>query len=278
MFIFDSLYTKIFDEALQWVYTQAVLFASEFLSTVNNMGAALFDLEWISSYLEYIRLVGWALFIVGFVVAVFEMSLEYMNGQGNVKGFFLNMIKGFMMVSLFTSLPIELYRFSVTLQSSLTSDILNNTTIESSALDAFNSINIGNQGLTSLVFIIMFLYALIKVFMANLKRGGILLILISLGCFHVFSLPRSYTDAFVSWCKQVIALCFTCFMQTILLSLGLMIIYENVFLGIGIALASTEVPRIAEKFGMDTSMRVNPTSSMYAITSAMNFSRMMKGG
>jgi len=47
-------------------------------------------------------------------------------------------------------------------------------------------------------------YAVIKVFFANLKRGGILLIQIAVGSLYMFSVPRGYIDGFVSWCKQVV--------------------------------------------------------------------------
>lgn len=46
---------------------------------------------------------------------------------------------------------------------------------------------------------------------ANLKRGGILLIQISVGSLYLFSVPRGYTDGFISWCKQVVGLCLTAF-------------------------------------------------------------------
>lgn len=47
---------------------------------------------------------------------------------------------------------------------------------------------------------------MIKVFFANLKRGGILLIQIAVGSLYMFSIPRGYTDGFTQWMKQVIGL------------------------------------------------------------------------
>lgn len=49
----------------------------------------------------------------------------------------------------------------------------------------------------------------IKVFFANLKRGGILLIQIAAGSLYMFSVPRGYIDGFVQWIKQVIGPCLT---------------------------------------------------------------------
>lgn len=65
--------------------------------------------------------------------------------------------------------------------------------------------------------IILMAYAVIKVFFANLKRGGILLIQIAVGSLYMFSVPRGYTDGFVQWCKQIIGLCLTAFLQAIIL-------------------------------------------------------------
>lgn len=62
----------------------------------------------------------------------------------------------------------------------------------------------------------MILYATVKVFFANVKRGGILLTLIGVGSLYMLNLPRGYSDGFNGWIKQVIALCFTSFMQTTL--------------------------------------------------------------
>ena len=50
-------------------------------------------------------------------------------------------------------------------------------------------------------------YAVIKVFFANLKRGGILLIQIAVGSLYMFSVPRGYGDGFTQWCKQGVGLC-----------------------------------------------------------------------
>ncbi len=60
-------------------------------------------------------------------------------------------------------------------------------------------------------------YAVIKVFFANLKRGGILLIR-SLWKLYMFSVPRGYVDGFVQWCKQIIGLCLTTFLQATILT------------------------------------------------------------
>src|SRR5699024_395510 len=114
-----------------------------------------------------------------------------------------------------------------------------------------------------LLLLIAFAYCIIKVFFGNLKRGGILLALIAVGSIHMFSVPRGYSDGFTSWCKQVIGLCVTAFLQTTFLFAGLLTFTEHPLLGSGVMLAAAEVPRVLEKFGLDTSRRGNAMQALY---------------
>ena len=47
----------------------------------------------------------------------------------------------------------------------------------------------------------------------------------------------------------------------------------NMLLGLGIMLAANEVPRIAQQFGLDSSVRVNVMSVVHATTTAVNLTR-----
>ena len=98
---------------------------------------------------------------------------------------------------------------------------------------------------------------------------------IAVGTLYMFSIPRGYTDGFNQWCKQIIALCLTAFMQTTLLFLGLMTFSTNMLLGLGIMLAANEVPRIAQQFGLDTSVKVNMMSVVHSTTTAVNMTRFL---
>ena len=86
--------------------------------------------------------------------------------------------------------------------------------------------------------VILMAYAVIKVFFANLKRGGILLIQIAVGALYMFSVPRGYSDGFTQWCKQVIALCLTAFLQATILVAGLMVFNDHALLGLGLMLSA----------------------------------------
>lgn len=80
-------------------------------------------------------------------------------------------------------------------------------------------------------------------------------------------------DGFTNWCKQVIGICLTAFLQATMLIAGLMVLSKNALLGLGIMLAAGEVPRIAGQFGLDTSTRANLMGSVYAAQSAVNLTR-----
>ena len=77
----------------------------------------------------------------------------------------------------------------------------------------------------------------------------------------------------MSWCKQVIGLCLTAFLQATILTAGLMVVKDNALLGLGLMLSATEIPRIAGAFGLDTSTRGNLMSAVYTAQTAVNMTR-----
>lgn len=109
------------------------------------------------------------------------------------------------------------------------------------------------NGLKTLFFLILFSYCCIKVFFDNIKRGGVLLVQISVGELYMISIPRGFTSSFAAWCKQVIGICLTAFLQTTMLLLGMLTCENSIFLGIGIMMAAGEIPRIAQQFGLEAS-------------------------
>lgn len=235
---------------------------------LSGMGLEIFELSWIQAVVEFFRLFGWAMYVVALVVAVFDVAIAWQNGQGNIKDAALGAIKGFMAVSLFTIVPIELYKLAVEVQNSLgvamsglySGSLTDLSELSLRQLTAFSAeINPFN-----LFTIIALGYAVIKVFFANIKRGGIMLTNIAVGSLYIFGLTRGHQDGFVDWCKQVIALCVTAFLQNSLLFAGLLTFGDHPLLGLGIMLAANEVPRIADRFGLDTSARVNIMSTYYA--------------
>ena len=138
------------------------------------------------------------------------------------------------------------------------------------------SFAVANQisfNLFNILALIAFAYCIVKIFFANIKRGGILLIQIAVGALYMFSVPRGYQDGFGQWMKQIAALCLTAFMQTTLLFLGLLTFPSNMLLGLGVMLAANEVPRIAQQFGLDSSVKVNMMSVVHATSTAVNMTK-----
>jgi hypothetical protein len=280
------------DQLIDWLYGQIVGFLGNFFSQMGNMGVELFDMTWVQSIVLFFSYLAWALYVTGLVVSAFETGIEYQNGRGSIKDAALHAFKGFMAVSLVSMGPVELFKLSVNLQSSLTAgltgygqsfgDVANNVITElGGASDLSGAMGSGVFGglssitnpIMMLFIIILMGYAVIKVFFSNLKRGGILLIQISVGSLYMFSVPRGYLDGFVQWCKQIIGLCLTTFLQATILTAGLMVLKDHALLGLGLMLSAGEVPRIAGAFGLDTSTKANLMSAVYTAQAAVNTTR-----
>ena len=260
---------------MDWVYGQAIGFLGNFFALMGNMGVELFELEWVSAIILFFSRLAWALFTVSVVVCVFECGIEYSTGRGNLQQCGMNIIKGFLAVSLFTVVPVRLYALSVSLQGTFSAgltgygrsigevgqDIITELSEIQTLSDVINSSHFGLGIITSpimlLFCVILMGYAVIKVFFANLKRGGILLIQIAVGSLYMFSVPRGYLDGFMGWVRQVIGLCLTAFLQSTILVAGLMVFKDHALMGVGLMLSAGEVPRIAGSFGLDTTTKAN---------------------
>lgn len=291
MFIWDFVADKVLGQIVDWFYGQVVGFLGNFFAEMGNMGVELFEMSWVQSIVLFFSYLAWALYGTGLVVACFECGIEYSSGRGNIRETALNAIKGFMAVSLFTVVPVRLYELSVTLQGQLTAgitgygasigDVASDIMQEFSAVESLTDLTSGpflgfgsiTSGLMILFCIILMAYAIIKVFFANLKRGGILLIQIAVGSLYMFSVPRGYTDGFIQWCKQIIGLCLTAFLQATILIAGLMVFKDHALLGLGLMLSAGEIPRIAGAFGLDTTTRANIMSAVYTAQAAVNTTR-----
>jgi len=288
LFIWDFVASTVLDSIIDWVYDQIIGFLGNFFAVMGNMGVELFELEWVQYVVQFFNQLGWALFSVSLVVCVFECGIQYASGRGDIKGTALNIIKGFMAVSLFSVVPVRLYALAVSLQGTLTAgiagvgdigslgtDLVDALTTSDGLIEGIGDMSVGNiTNPIMLIFcVIAMAYAVIKVFFANLKRGGILLIQIAVGSLYMFSVPRGYIDGFTQWCKQVIGLCLTAFLQATILVAGLLVFKDHLLLGLGLMLSANEVPRIAGTFGLDTSTRANIMSAVYTAQTAVNTTR-----
>ncbi len=209
MFIWDFVADTVLGQIVDWIYGQMIGFLGNFFSLMGQMGAELFELEWIQAIVLFFSQLAWVLYVVGLVVAVFECAIECQSGRGSVRDTALNALKGFMAASLFSVVPVELYKFSVSLQGEITRGITglggdfgsmagniidslkNSETLQDAMVSGvFGGINTITNPILMIFILFMMGYSTIKVFFANLKRGGILLIQIAVGSLYLFSVPR----------------------------------------------------------------------------------------
>ena len=288
MFIWNFAAGTVMDALLEWCYGQLVGFLGNFFALMGNMGVELFQMEWVAAMVSFFSQLGWALYVVSLVVSCFECGIAYSAGRGNIQTAALNALKGFLAAGLFSTVPVRLYALSITLQGQFTAEltglgtsigevgaaIVEDLASQGTLEAATAGIQLGDHPLTNpillLFCVILMAYAVVKVFFANLKRGGILLIQIAVGSLYLFSVPRGYQDGFVQWCKQVVGLCLTAFLQATILAAGLLVFQDSVLLGLGLMLSAGEVPRIAGAFGLDTSTRANLSSAVYTVQSVVN--------
>ncbi len=278
----DAIGDWIWEAMFEWVFNLIYGAIADLFEFINETTSDIFAMSWVQAFVGLFQSLAWMLFVCGLVVAVFDTAIAYESGQANIKNTFLNVLKGFMAASLVTVVPQRLYSFCVATQGTFTHELLGNFIgdVSDSVADSGLKVIIAlasDVSLFSLFFIILFGYCTVKVIFANIKRGGIMLCQIAVGSLYLFGVPRGYTDGFYGWCKQVIATCLTAFLQTTILYLGLLSFTQHPLLAVGICLSATEVPRIAQMFGLDTSVKVNMMSVSHTVSMGAKAVGMIKG-
>ena len=278
--LWETISGSIWEVFIQWIYEAVYGAIADFFTLMGDMGIDLFALNWVQACLRLFSMFGWALFVAGLVVAIFDIAIEYQSmHQLNIKRQVMPILFGFLAVNLFTVVPVRLYTFCISTQNVLMHDLAGLFASEISHMSLVDvakqalTVMMGNVSVLSLLALIALGYCVVKIFFANIKRSGILMTQIAVGSLYMFSIPKGYTDGFIQWCKQVIALCVTAFLQMTLLYLGLLTWRNNMLLGLGVMLSANEVPRIAQTFGLDTSVKVNLSSAVYTTTSAVNLAK-----
>lgn len=294
-----------------WLYYNTLNLMNEFNKYMGNMGADLFDNNFIQGIIYFFQLLATALFAVGSVVAILEYFISYDDGKGSLKDTGMNIGRGMLASVLFMTVPVKLYQLSVNVEaaiaavvntaasasnSSHTSAPSSSGTMIAGAIAFFENMVIGNplasvigsiassaasQGtqqqhvpqVSELIFLLAFAFAFLKILFGNLKRGGILFVQICVGSLYMFSIPRGYLDGFYSWCRQVIGLCFTALVQNLMLVAGLYVFKGQMIIGTGLMLAGAEVPRVAQMFGLDASVKANLTSAVHTVSSIVSLGK-----
>lgn len=302
------------EEVVSYLFYQIVSFVTSFIEDSNLSSITLFDMDWVKGLVFFFQLLGGSLFVVGLLLALSEWGISAWNNEsvGSLSTVGVSIAKAIFAVLLFAQLPISLYKLSVNLYSVLApilggdvatapsigtliqaflGDMVNRYISNIPVVGTITSVwdflsNLGGSSGKSFILdytlvleLIVTVYVVIKVFFGNLKRAGFILVMICTGSLHMMSLPRGYTDGFTSWCKQVIALCFTTFMQNVLFTLGIVLISggaEGLYLALGVLLTAAEVPKLAQMFGFDTSSRGNAAGIMHTASSAFMLIRAIK--
>ena len=279
----DAISDAIWDIMFEWIFNKVYGLIAELFTFINETATDIFALSWVQVFVGLFGSFAWMLFVCGLVVAVFDTAVAYESGQVNIKNTCINVLKGFMAASLVTVVPQRLYSFCVNMQGTFATELLGNFISGTSDTMADTGLAVifalaSDISLFSLFFMILFGYCTVKVVFANIKRVGIMLCQIAVGSLYMFGVPRGYTDGFYSWCKQVIATCLTAFLQTTILYIGLLTYTQHPLLAVGICLSANEVPRIAQMYGLDTSVRVNMMSVSHTVSMGAKAVGMLKGG
>ena len=267
----DAISDAIWDIMFEWIFNKVYGLIAELFTFINETATDIFALSWVHVFVGLFGSLAWMLFVCGLIVAVFDTAVAYESGQANIKNTCINVLKGFMAASLVTVVPQRLYSFCVNMQGTFATELLGNFISGTSDTMADTGLAVifalaSDISLFNLFFMILFGYCTVKVVFANIKRGGIMLCQIAVGSLYMFGVPRGYTDGFYSWCKQVIATCLTAFLQTTILYIGLLTYTQHPLLAVGICLSANEVPRIAQMYGLDTSVRVNMMSVSHSVS------------
>lgn len=278
----DAISDAVWDIMFEWLFNKVYGAVAELFMFIDQSATDLFSLAWVRTFVSLFQALGWMLFVCGLVMAVFDTAMAYESGAANIRQTCVNVIKGFMAASLVTVVPQRLYSFCVNMQGTFATELLGNFISGTSDTMADTGLAVifalaSDISLFSLFFMILFGYCTVKVVFANIKRGGIMLCQIAVGSLYMFGVPRGYTDGFYGWCKQVIATCLTAFLQTTILYIGLLTYTQHPLLAVGICLSANEVPRIAQMYGLDTSVRVNMMSVSHTVSMGAKAVNMIKG-
>ena len=257
----DAITDEIWDIMISWLFNLIYGAVADLFEFINKSTSNIFALSWVQSFIALFHSLAWMLFVCGLIVAVFDTAIAYESGQANIKNTCLNVLKGFMAASLVTVVPQRLYAFCVAMQGTFSHELLGGFIGATSSSVAGTGLSViialaSDVSLFSLFFIILFGYCTVKVVFSNIKRGGILLMVQA--CVRYLSV----------WiCADNYFICRSAVLHT-----------QHALLAVGICLSAAEIPRIAQMFGLDTSVKVNMMSVSNTVSMGAKAIGMLKGG
>ena len=116
--------SAIWDAMFSWLFETIYKAVAKLFQAINASATDVFELSWVQAFVKLFYSLGWMLFACGLIVAVFDCAVAYENGSANIKRTSIDIIKGFMAVSLFAVLPQQLYSMCVNLQGSFAVDLI----------------------------------------------------------------------------------------------------------------------------------------------------------
>ncbi|MGN1138050.1 MAG: conjugal transfer protein TrbL family protein [Ruminococcus sp.] len=281
---------NIFDWIFGDLMPIAVISAAQGIETIMgyNYDAVnlIFSNDAIKELLVLFYSLGAGLYIGGAGLSFANWAIDSKEGNAEtIMNTLKNVFVGFIAVNSFTSIPILLLKFTDFTTQTVTSNITNFGILDQAEKLIKGTLEFGSIWDSSgpfwyFIYVIIVFVAVVKVFFANIKRGGILVAQMGVGALHMFSVPRGYNDAFYSWCKQVAGLCLTAFLQNVFIVFGLLVISAAgssslpvLIASAGIVMAAAEVPRILQHFGLDTSIKASFTQAVYATSGVTSIIR-----
>lgn len=257
--IADALAEPLWERLMSWLAEKLYGFLASLFSLLSTLGSDIFDFPAIRGFLSFFQRLGWVLFLLGLAFSVFDYAAGLRSGNRPLRVHLVSAMSGFLGSLLLTELPIRLYLFTLNLQNSFLKE-LGLGSIRQSALTGIERFKELQEELNfgiGIAFSFVMAYCVIMIFLASIKRSGILLIQIAVGSLYLFSLTRGQSDGFLRWSRQVLALCLTSFVQMSLFYLGVVTFAYSTFAGMGLLMAAKDVPRVAGQFGMDFGIRAS---------------------
>ena len=77
--LWEMISSSIWDIFLGWIYEAIYGAIADFFTMMGSMGTDLFNLSWVQSCLHLFSLFGWALFVAGLAIAIFDCAIEYQS-------------------------------------------------------------------------------------------------------------------------------------------------------------------------------------------------------
>lgn len=268
--VHPSIAGDIAEALLQWIYDSMVGGLENAINSVMDIGLDVFEnpgnYPYVQVTVDFFQKMAWALLALGIVLAAMEAAIAYYNGRGDLGNVALNIIKSYAVCFFLTKVAIQVYKFAILQVNPGWLRVLMQT--GGGPPDAFDSqgilvlfatildgMELIGYGLHGIIMLFVLIYYLVKIYFMIFKRTALFIALLGIGSLHMVETPRGIWDGFHGWAKQIAGICFISVIQTTLLAIAARLFVDaHPLLGIGMMAACEDVPRIAERYGVDTSM------------------------